>query len=60
MSDKQTALESRAVIDQAKGIVMAHKHCTADEAFQHLVSLSNTSRVKLREVAARLVEQSGG
>jgi len=60
MSDMRTALESRAVIDQAKGIVMAHKHCTADEAFQHLVSLSNTSRVKLREVALRLVEQSGG
>jgi PAS domain S-box-containing protein len=60
MSDMRTALESRAVIDQAKGIVMAHKHCSADEAFQHLVTLSNTSRVKLREVALRLVEQSGG
>ena len=32
----QVALESRAVIEQAKGIVMAQRRCTADEAFDEL------------------------
>ncbi|MFI7589155.1 ANTAR domain-containing protein [Spongisporangium articulatum] len=50
------ALRSRAVIDQAKGIVMAHRHCTAEEAFQHLRRLSNTRKRKLREVAQELVD----
>ena len=29
----RTAMESRAVIEQAKGIIMSGRHCTADEAF---------------------------
>jgi AmiR/NasT family two-component response regulator len=49
------ALSTRAVIDQAKGIIMADKRCTADEAFQHLVDLSSRSHMKLREVATNLV-----
>jgi AmiR/NasT family two-component response regulator len=32
----QEALTSRAVIDQAKGIVLAQNHLTADEAFDLL------------------------
>lgn len=30
----ERALESRGVIDQAKGILMAQRRCTADEAFR--------------------------
>jgi PAS domain S-box-containing protein len=59
-TDMQNALASRSVIEQAKGIVMAAKHCTADEAFQHLVALSNTSHLKLRDVARQVVHASGG
>jgi AmiR/NasT family two-component response regulator len=59
-SDMQAALASRSVIEQAKGIVMASKHCTADEAFQHLVMLSNTGHLKLREVARQIVTGAGG
>jgi PAS domain-containing protein len=54
----QTALGTRGVIDQAKGIIMAHRHCDPDEAFAHLVTLSSTTGVKLREVARELVEQT--
>jgi GAF domain-containing protein len=36
----EEALQSRAVIDQAKGILIAQHHCTADEAFDMLVRLS--------------------
>jgi PAS domain S-box-containing protein len=56
--DMQSALASRATIDQAKGIIMAEKRCGPDEAFQHLVELSSTSHVKLREVAATMVART--
>lgn len=55
-SELEAALESRATIDQAKGIVMAERGCSAQEAFDHLVELSSTQHVKLREVARMLVE----
>ncbi|HEY3529716.1 MAG TPA: ANTAR domain-containing protein [Nocardioides sp.] len=58
--DMHSALASRSMIEQAKGIVMAAKHCTADEAFQHLVRLSNTSHLKLRDVASQVVQGAGG
>jgi GAF domain-containing protein len=59
----QTALTSRATIDQAKGIIMAMRGCGADEAFRHLVRLSSSRNRKLRDVAAELVvaaERAGG
>jgi PAS domain-containing protein len=52
----RAALESRAVIDQAKGIIMADKRCTPEEAFAHLADLSSRSHVKIRDVAAALVD----
>ena len=55
----QTALESRAVIDQAKGKLMALSNCSADEAFQLLVKASQRENVRLRDVARRIVEGQG-
>lgn len=49
------ALLSRAVIDQAKGIIMALRHVDADEAFAALVSQSQRENRKLREVAQDFV-----
>jgi hypothetical protein len=49
------ALESRAVIDQAKGILMERHKLTADQAFQMLAQASMASNVKVREVAEQLV-----
>lgn len=51
------ALESRAVIEQAKGILIADHHCDADAAFRLLSQLSQTSNRKLRDVATALVEE---
>jgi AmiR/NasT family two-component response regulator len=51
----QTAMESRAVIEQAKGIIMGSRHCTPDEAFAILTKLSQDTNRKLREVAVALV-----
>jgi GAF domain-containing protein len=50
----QQALDTRATIDQAIGILMAQRHCDAEEAFGILRQASNRSNVKLRDVAARL------
>jgi GAF domain-containing protein len=52
------ALESRAVIDQAKGIVMARTGADADAAFALLVTQSQQSNRKLREVAEQLVRET--
>ncbi|WP_127783852.1 GAF and ANTAR domain-containing protein [Rhodococcus sp. X156] len=52
------AMESRAVIEQAKGIIMGERRCTEDEAFQILVQVSQDANRKLRDVAAALVAQA--
>jgi GAF domain-containing protein len=49
------ALETRAVIDQAKGILMAAHRISADEAFRRLVKRSQDGNRKLHEVAAEFV-----
>jgi hypothetical protein len=49
------ALRSRAVIEQAKGILIATAGCTPDEAFALLVRQSQHENRKLREVAGELV-----
>jgi GAF domain-containing protein len=50
------AMATRAVIEQAKGIVMRDRGCSPDEAFDVLVRLSQQAHLKLRDVAHRLVE----
>jgi GAF domain-containing protein len=51
----ETAVRTRAVIEQAKGIVMARQYCTPDEAFAVLHRLSMSRNERLSEVAAQLV-----
>jgi AmiR/NasT family two-component response regulator len=52
------AMRSRAVIEQAKGVLMARRRCSPDEAFDVLREVSQTSNTKLREVARALVEEA--
>ncbi|MEV4536516.1 GAF and ANTAR domain-containing protein [Asanoa sp. NPDC049518] len=56
----QAAMESRAVIEQAKGIIMGARRCTAEEAFAILVKLSQDTNRKLRDVAITLVNKATG
>jgi GAF domain-containing protein len=51
----QAAMQSRAVIEQAKGIIMAGRSCAADEAFAILTKISQDTNRKVREVAVALV-----
>ena len=54
----QKAMESRAVIEQAKGIIMGERRCTAEEAFAILTKLSQDTNRKLRDVATALVTKA--
>jgi GAF domain-containing protein len=49
------ALESRDVIGQAKGILMARRGCTADAAFDALRKVSQHRNIKLRDIAEQVV-----
>ncbi|MEW6477441.1 MAG: GAF and ANTAR domain-containing protein [Actinomycetota bacterium] len=49
------ALESRDVIGQAKGILMARRGCTAEAAFEALRKVSQQRNIKLRDIAAQVV-----
>ncbi|MER7174376.1 ANTAR domain-containing protein [Streptomyces mesophilus] len=53
------AMASRAVIDQARGMLMVLAPCSSDRAWGLLVELSQRSNVKLRLVAAALVAAAG-
>ena len=52
----QQAMATRAVIEQAKGILMCDNRCTADQAFAMLAQASNHSHRKLRDIAAGIVD----
>jgi GAF domain-containing protein len=56
MADElEAVLRSRAVIDQAKGILMERHKLTATQAFEVLALRSLRTRTTLRDVAERLV-----
>lgn len=56
VGELETAMSSRAVIEQAKGILMAAHRITADDAMKRLIAESQHTNVKLRDVATRFVE----
>jgi GAF domain-containing protein len=51
----QEAMRSRAVIEQAKGILMGRYGLSADDAFRRLAKRSQDTNTKLRDLAARIV-----
>jgi len=53
----QRALESRAVIDQAKGILMARHGVSAEAAFNMLAERSQHANRKLRDLARELADE---
>lgn len=52
----RAAMEARTVIDIAVGIIMAQNMCSQEEAFDILRDASSNRNVKLRDLAARVVE----
>ena len=53
----QGAFGRRAVIEQAKGMIMSDRRIDADAAFEQLVQLSQQANMKLRDVARRIVDE---
>ena len=53
----QQAMESRAVIEQAKGMLMAAQRCSPDAAFRILVRASQRQNRKLRAIASEIVDR---
>ncbi|HEY4605985.1 MAG TPA: GAF and ANTAR domain-containing protein [Blastococcus sp.] len=49
------AMRTRAVIEQAKGILMSQRRCDATEAFNVLAAASQRSNRKLRDIAQAIV-----
>jgi GAF domain-containing protein len=56
----QEAMASRAVIEQAKGILMAQSRVGPDEAFRIMVRASQRENRKLRDIAAESVTRTIG
>jgi AmiR/NasT family two-component response regulator len=54
----QAALTSRGVIDQAVGVVMSRRGCTAAEAFDRLRAMSETEKRKLSMTARDIVDEA--
>jgi AmiR/NasT family two-component response regulator len=52
-----TALETRDAIATAKGIVMARRGLTADEAFAWLAELSQRTNRKVRDIATIILTE---
>ena len=54
----ELAMQSRAVIEQAKGVLMAQRHVDADAAFEILRDASQRYNRKLRDIAVGIVEST--
>ena len=52
------ALTSRVVIEEAKGVLMAERHCGPDEAFSILRTHARNARRNIHDVAAEVVESA--
>jgi GAF domain-containing protein len=54
----RAAMESRAVIEQAKGVLMAQRHIGSEEAFEILRAASQRYNRKLRDIALGIVDST--
>lgn len=54
------AMASRTIIDTAVGIIIAQNRCSQEDAINLIKSASSTRNLKLRDVAAAILESAGG
>ncbi len=59
-ADLRAAMESRTIIDMAVGIIIAQNRCSQADALELIKRASSNRNVKLRDVAASIVESAGG
>src|SRR3954451_17667753 len=56
----QESMHTRAVIEQAKGILMAARQCPSQDAFEHLRRIAEHEQRRLVDVASSIVSQASG
>ncbi len=56
----RSSMVSRAIIDQALGVIMATERCPQERAFALLRSVSQNTNVKLRDLAVTIVTSVSG
>ena len=56
----RSSMVSRAVIDQALGVIMATERCPQDRAFAVLKTVSQNTNVKIRDLATTIVRSVSG
>jgi hypothetical protein len=56
----RTAMASRAVIEQAKGVLMLLAGCTDQVAFDVLTHISSTTHRKVRDLAVAITDSACG
>lgn len=54
----EKAMRSRAVIDQAIGVLVAQRHCSPEEALNGLRAASQRANVRVSELARRIVDSA--
>jgi hypothetical protein len=60
VAQMRTAMASRAVIEQAKGILMLIAGCSDQVAFDVLTHISSTTHRKVRDLAVAITESACG
>jgi ANTAR domain len=58
VSGLRRALESRGLIERAKGVLMFRHGWTEDQAFDHLAGLSQHTNTRLADLAGQVVEEA--
>lgn len=58
-ADMKAAMESRTTIDLAVGVIMGQNRCSQDAAMSILKSASSARNIKLRDVAASVLQSLG-
>ena len=56
----RASLASRSVMDQALGVIMAERRCTAEDAFEFLRAASQNRNIKVRLVAEDIITSISG
>ena len=56
LADTRHKLAERKVVERAKGVLMVHQQLTEDQAYQKLRSMAMNKKLKLSEIAQRILD----
>jgi response regulator NasT len=56
LADTRHKLAERKIVERAKGVLMAHQNISEDQAYQKLRSMAMNKKLKLAEIAQRILD----